>query len=233
MGRTPLAAVAVAGLVAGWTSVAASGTAQADPEALNPNAFDLSALDRAVAPMHHALELAVAGGYTQGVGGAGDMGAVQDVSGPGGNVEVQLGVRMSPTFSLGVYGTLARYQHGDALTDGNQAHGATAGVQALWHARPDRSVDPWISIGTGWRGLWLTSPNVPSSTAYGLELARAQLGLDFRVSPGFALAPVVGASASVFLAEDTAMTTELTAIHDNRLNLYVFTGLLGRFDLGR
>src|ERR1700743_3180756 len=99
MARTTLAAVVVAGLA----SVAASGTAQADPEALNPNAFDLSALDRAVAPMHPPLE--VAGGYTQGVGGAGDMGAVQDVSGPGGNVEVQLGVRMSPTFSLGAYGT--------------------------------------------------------------------------------------------------------------------------------
>jgi hypothetical protein len=213
--------------------IASGGAAHADPDAFNPNAFDLSgALDRDVAPPHRALEIAVGGGYTQGVGGAGGVGAVQDVSGPGGGVEVQLGVRVSPRFSVGLYGTLARFRHGDATADGSQAHGATAGVQAAWHARPARALDPWISVGTGGRGLWLTPKDTASTTAYGLEVVRVQLGIDYRITPGLAISPVIGASASVFVVEGNPMAPGLTTIHDNRLNLYGYTGLAGRFDLG-
>jgi hypothetical protein len=222
-----LAAVVVAAV----TSVATSGTVHADPESFNPNALDLSRLDQAVAPVGHAIELAVGGGYTQGVGGAGDIGAVEDLTGPGGNVEVDLGVRLTPQLAVGGYGTLARFRHGDAMLDGSQAWGATAGVQAAWHIRPDRSVDPWISVGTGWRGLWLTQQGAASTNAQGLEVVRAQLGLDYRASRGFAISPVIGASASVFLTENIPMTSDLSQIHDNRLNLYVFSGLMGRFDL--
>ena len=46
------------------------------------------------------------------------------------------------------------------------------------------------------------------------------------------VASVIGASASVFVVENAAMESSLTAVHDNRLNLYGFTGVLGRFDIG-
>jgi hypothetical protein len=93
------------------------------------------------------------------------------------------------------------------------------------------SVDPWLSLGTGVRGMWLTAPEAPSNRAYGLELGRLQLGVDFRISPSVAISPVIGASASLWLAEDTPATEGLTSVSDNRLNLYVFTGLMGRFDM--
>src|SRR4051812_37588866 len=97
----------LAGVVAGGVS------AHADPESFNPNAFDLSgALDRDVAPTQRSLEIAVGGGYTQGTGGAGVAGSVQDVTGPGGTLEVQVGLRASPGFSFGAYGTLARFERG-------------------------------------------------------------------------------------------------------------------------
>ena len=208
-----------------------AGIAHADIDSLNPNALDLSVIDYPVAPTPRSLELSFAGGYAQGVGGAGSEGSVEDLSGPGGSLEAQLGLRLSPRLSIGAYGTLARFRRGDLMADGNESWGATLGIQAIIHARPARSVDPWLGLGTGVRGLWLTAPDAPSNRAYGLELARLQLGVDFRISSAIAISPVIGASASLWLAEDTPATEGLTSVSDNRLNLYVFTGLAGRFDV--
>ncbi len=215
----------IAGVVAG-------GAAFADPGALNPDAFDLSgAIDRAVAPTDRALEIAVGGGYTQGAGGAGSAGSLEDLTGAGGTVELQVGVRVSPTFSIAAYGTLARFRRGDEMLDGSRSYAATAGIQATWHARESRSVDPWISLGTGWRGLWLSPKDAATHSAHGAELVRLQLGIDYRLSPSVAITPVIGASASIFLVEDGGMS-ERMSIDDKELNLYGFTGLFGRFDLG-
>jgi hypothetical protein len=219
--------VVLAGVLAG------GAPAHADIESFNAQAFDLSgALDRDVAPTQRALEIAVGGGYTQGVGGAGGAGSVEDVAGPGGSLEVQVGVRTSPRFSIGAYGTLARFQRGTMMAEGSRAYAVTAGIQAAWHARQTRSLDPWLSAGAGWRGLWLAPNDAASSSVHGVELLRVQLGVDYRITPAIAITPVVGASASMFLVEDAAMPSELTAVHDHRLNLYGFTGILGRFDLG-
>lgn len=214
--------------------VAALATpALADSGSLNPGGFDLSgALDRPVAPIDGAVELVFGGGYAQGVGGAGTSGHLEDLSGPGGSIEAQVGVRIMPSLTVGGYGTFARYRRGEAMLEGNRAWGASAGVQATWHARPTRSLDPWISLGAGWRALWLTTREGESSRAHGVELARVQLGIDYRVSRSLALAPVIGASASMFLVENTPMTEAYASIHDNRLNLYAFTGVFGRFDVG-
>jgi hypothetical protein len=214
--------------------VASGASAHADPESFNPQAFNLSgALDREVAPTRRSLEIALGGGYTQGVGGAGAVGSVEDVTGPGGTVEVQLGLRVSPRFSIGAYGTFARFQHGDAVMDGSRADAATAGLQVVWHSRQTRSLAPWIGLGAGWRGLWLT-PNggAAPTSVHGIEVLRLQLGVDYRITPGIAITPVLGVSTSLFLVEDAAMPSNFTAVHDNRLNLYGFTGILGRFNLG-
>src|SRR5262245_16138232 len=118
----------------------AGAAAHAGPDALNPDAFNLSAaLDRPVAPTQGSLEIAVGGGYTQGVGGAGSAGNIEDMTGPGGTIEVQVGVRATPRLAVALYGTLARFQHGDAFADGSRAQSATAGIQAAWHTRESRS----------------------------------------------------------------------------------------------
>jgi len=213
-------------------SVVAAGSAFADAGALNPDAYNLSAaLDREVAPTGRSLEIAVGGGYTQGAGGAGSAGQLEDLTGAGGTAEVQLGLRVTPTFSIAGYGTLARFQAGETALTGGRAHAATAGLQAAWHARESRSIDPWVSVGAGWRGLWLSPKDAASTAVHGIELLRLQLGVDYRISPSVAITPVIGASASVFLVENGPMT-ELSSIADKQLNLYGFTGLLGRFDIG-
>lgn len=216
--------------IVGLWIAGAAGVAQADPGAFNPDAFDLSgALDREVAPTGKALELAIGAGYTQGAGKAGQAGNLEDLTGAGGNVELQVGARVTPNLTLGGYGTLARFSAGDSLADG-RAWGATAGVQARWNGREDRSLDPWVSVGAGWRGLWVTPASAGTASAHGGEL-RLQLGVDYRITPALAISPVVGASASMFVVEDGPMTSGLSKIADHQLAVYGFTGLLGRFDL--
>lgn len=228
MQAKPLIPVAVA-LVLGGAATAA----RADIESLNPDAFDLSgALDRPVPATRSSFELALGAGYTQGRGGAGMVGAIEDLAGPGGTVELQLAYRASPRFAAGFYGTVARFRHGDLIGDGSRAYGATAGVQAVFHSTTNRSVDPWVSVGAGWRGLWVERVGVRASSMQGLELLRLQFGIDYRFTAKLAVAPVIAVSLSMFLVENAVMPDDFTSVEDKQLNLYGFAGFLGRFDLG-
>jgi len=188
--------------------------------------------DHAVPAVKNAFEIGVATGYTQGGGKlGGTMNSLEDISGPGGAVELDLGYRIIPNLTLGAYGTFSKYQHGDSIDDSTDVLGATAGIQGVLHVRPDRSVDPWVSLGTGWRGLWLNPSSGKVTSLQGLELARLQLGVDYRVSKDVAIAPVIGGSVSMFISQDSAMTTDLTEITDKKVNFTGFAGLSGRFDL--
>jgi len=71
--------------------------------------------------------------------------------------------------------------------------------------------------------------NSPTSSLQGLELARLQVGADYRVSRDVAIAPVVGASLSMFISEENQMTSSLTEIQDKKVNFTGFAGLAGRF----
>jgi hypothetical protein len=207
--------------------------ALADPESLNPDAFDLSgALDRPVAPTEATFEFALGGGYTQGAGGAGIFGNIEDVAGPGATLEVQLGYRVSSRVAVSAYGTAARFRHGDLIGEGSRAYGASAGLQVAWHASDTRSLDPWVSVGAGWRGLWIERAGMQRMSMQGIELMRVQLGIDYRLSSRLAIAPVIAASLSTFLVENTVMPDDFTPVMDKRLNLYGFAGCLGRFDIG-
>jgi hypothetical protein len=199
-----------------------------------PESPDTGGFDHAVAPVRNAFELGVAAGYAQGGGKLGDnVGSnLEDVAGPGGTVEVDVGYRLFPELSLGAYGTFSTFQRGDQLVGDNSVLGATAGIQAAWHFRPDRSVDPWVSLGTGWKGLWLDPSNGKTTSLQGLELARLQVGADYRISQDVAIAPVVGGSLSMFISQDTPMTTDLSEIQGKQVNFTGFAGLSGRFDLG-
>jgi len=196
-------------------------------------AEDTSGFDHAVAPVRNAFEIGVATGYAQGAGKlGGNTGSLEDVSGPGGIVELDLGYRIIPQLSIGAYGTFSKFQRGDLVATDTDVLGATAGIQAAWHFRPDRSVDPWVSLGTGWKGLWLDPANGKTTSLQGLELARLQIGADYRVSPDVAIAPVIGGSLSMFISQDSPMTNDLTELNDKQVAFTGFAGLSGRFDLG-
>jgi len=203
--------------------------AHAQPQPAEAN----GGFDRALAPADHAFEIAVDAGYAQGGGKlGGNLGSLEDVAGPGGAVEIDVGYRLIPELSLGVYGTFSTAQKGDKLASNTDVLGATAGIQAAWHFRPDHAVDPWVSLGTGWNGLWLNQASGKNTALQGFELARLQVGADYRISKDVAIAPVVGASLSLFVSQDSPMTTDYTEIQDKQVNLTGFAGLSGRFDLG-
>ena len=203
--------------------------ATAQPESLDTT----TGFDHAVPSVKNAFEIGVATGYAQGGGKlGGNMGSLEDISGPGGAVEVDLGYRILPRLSVGAYGTFSTYQKGDQVANDTDVLGATAGLQAALHLRPERSVDPWVSLGTGWKGLWLNPSSGKVTSLQGLELARLQLGVDYRVSKDIAIAPVIGGSLSMFISQDSDMTNDLTEIADKKVNFTGFAGLSGRFDLG-
>jgi len=203
--------------------------AHAQPESSDTGSY----VDHHVAPISNAFEIGVGTGYSQGGGKlGGGMRNLEDLSGPGAAVELDLGYRIIPELSVGVYGTFSKYQHGDAIDSNTDVLGATAGVQAAWHFRPDRSIDPWVSLGTGWKGLWLNPDQGKVTSLQGFELARLQLGVDYRLSQDVAITPVIGGSLGLFVSQDSPMTTDYTEIQDKKANFTGFAGLSGRFDLG-
>ena len=180
-----------------------------------------------------AFEIGVSTGYTQGAGKlGGTLGNLEDIAGPGGAVEVDLGYRIIPQLLVGAYGTLARHQQGDSLDGDTSVLTATAGVQAAWHFRSDAAIDPWVSLGTGWRAAWLSPDQGKVTSLQGFELARLQVGADYRITKDIAIAPVVGGSLSLFVSQDSPMTTSYTEIQDKKVNFTGFAGLAGRFDFG-
>jgi hypothetical protein len=206
--------------------VASAGTARAQQVEEESSGFD-----HAVAPVSRALEIAVGGGYLQGAGDiAADAARVQDLSGPGGTVELKLGYRAIPNLAFGGYGAYSQFGTGDSAV-GNDVRSASAGVYADWHFRPDRSVDPWVGLSSGWRGLWLVPDSGKQTSLQGWEIVRLQVGLDYKVSPEIAIAPVIGASVNVFLTQDTPATADFETIQDPRPNVFFFGGLQARFDV--
>lgn len=191
-----------------------------------------SAFDHKVAPAHDAFEIAISGNYAQGVGQTGIGANVEDLAGPGGNAALEFGHRLTPNLLLGAYGTLEGYSTGSRLNERmNDVVGASIGFKGDWHFRPNRSVDPWISGGGGMRFLWIDENNTNTTALRGIDLARVQIGVDYRISKGLAISPVIGATATMYLEKDTPMTDGYRAIDDKHVSWTFTGGLLGRFDL--
>ncbi len=181
--------------------------------------------DRVAAPSS-ALELSVASGYTQGFGMLQGGTGMPDTVTEGIGFDLGVGYRLSQRWALG----LAGQYHELYAPHAAGARGMTGGVAASYHFDPQARLDPWLEIGTGYRLLWLdrSSPN-NNVLSHGFELARARIGLDVRMSPGVAVAPVIGADANLFLWQDAGTSS---AISTPRVNTFVFAGLQGRFDVG-
>jgi hypothetical protein len=180
----------------------------------------------------NALELGVQFGYSQGVGDiARNRADVHDTAGAGAALGVHVGYRLSPEFMIGAYSNLGQYSRGDALTTGTTVRSATAGAEAQYHFRPSYTVDPWVGLGFGWRGVWLSPDEGKGTAAHGLELARLSVGADYRITPEISITPILGADLSILLTEDGPGLNGYSNISDPRVNVGFFAGVGGRFDL--
>jgi hypothetical protein len=222
MNTKSIAAVAVT-----LASVAVSGTALAEERDQAASASAAS-----LAPAVHAVEVTVGTGYAQAFGDiAANRPSLTDIGQPGGAVQLGVGYRLIPQLTLGVYGAGSMFSRGDQVDNSTNLYSATAGVEASWHFLPSGSqYDPWVSLGTGWRGYWVNNDQGTTSMQ-GLEMAKLQLGVDYRFTRGIAISPVVGGDLSMLLSESTPGSNKFANITDPKVNTFVFAGFQGRFDI--
>jgi hypothetical protein len=186
----------------------------------------------------NAFELGIQGGYSQPFGDLVEGVRISDITDAGGEVALDLGWRATPLFMLG--GTL-RYNEltvDDQFADSDQMdiRGTSASIQGTFHLAPFAVADPYITLGTGHRSMWVSPTNGDSTVFHGWEIVRAQVGLDFRVARDFSMGPNAGAAMNMFFWQNEAGTvprrSEEALIEDPRPNAYVFAGLAGRFEIG-
>jgi hypothetical protein len=226
MHRIIVPALTAAAATLGW---AATGSAQ------QPTAAERAptrGFDRFLEAPKNALEIGVGIGYDQPFGNVRSGVHFSDMAAAGAQLELDLSYRFSPELAVGVFGTGAKYGSRAGMPPGNDISGATLGAQAAWHFRSLRGLDPWVTLGGGWRGYWEhVGTGLGTNSFSGLEIARARLGVDVRLNEQVAIAPVIGADLSMFLSESAAGTLGYKAIPGN-FNTFVFAGVAGRFNFG-
>ena len=180
---------------------------------------------------NQALEITVGAGYAQGFG---DIGSGQrpltDQTSAGGEVTLGVGYRINPNFMVGGYASGSKYATGD-FTSGADIWSATAGMQANYHFLPTDRWDPWVGLGGGWRGHWVKQAAGGTDSRHGLDIARATVGVDYRVASQFAVSPYVGAGLTTFLTQELANQQTFSNVQSPNVNVWLFGGIQGRFDL--
>jgi hypothetical protein len=94
----------------------------------------------------------------------------------------------------------------------------------------DHALDPWISLAGGWRGYWIDA-NSGNTSIQGMEIAKLQVGVDYRILQAISISPVVGIDLSSFFTQSTPETNRYTNIPSPEVNTFLFVGMMGRFDL--
>ena len=224
-------------MIAGSLPIAASAKAQTlsgvvmQPGYATPER-DVVTNEHALDPVKNAVELTVGTGYEQGFGKfSSKMPSLTDVGAGGGAVQVGVGYRIIPQLSLGLYASGAAFGQGDQVASSANLYSAAAGVQVDWHILPGgHALDPWISLGSGWRGYWIHE-NGATTSLQGMELAKLQLGVDYRLTRDVSISPVLGVDLSTFLTEGTPGANGFYNVASPEVNTFFFAGLMGRFDI--
>jgi hypothetical protein len=178
-----------------------------------------------------AWEIGFGAGYSQGVGDiSGNSPTLTDLSHGGGEIQLDVGYRINPNWLVGIYGTGGKYSTGNLVSSDSDIWSATAGVQANYHLLPYGQWDPWVGLGAGWRGHWISQAGGTDSR-HGLDVARLQVGVDYRVSPALSIAPYLGASATVFLTQKLQQEASFGNVSDPSVSFFFTGGFLGRFDV--
>jgi hypothetical protein len=207
-------------------SFAGNGAAQTrDTATQQPSSKDLS-------PTTHNVELTIGTGYEQAFGKfSADQPSLTDIGQAGGAVQIGVGYRLIPELTLGVFASGAMFGRGDQVDSSANLFSSTAGFQADWHFLPGgHELDPWVSLGSGWRGYWINE-NAGNVSLQGIELAKLQVGVDYRIERAVSISPVVGADLSTFLTQSVPGSDGFHNISNPHVNTFLFAGMMGRFDI--
>ncbi|MET0591156.1 MAG: hypothetical protein ABW133_00550 [Polyangiaceae bacterium] len=183
---------------------------------------------------NRAFEIQSGSAFVQGFGGISKNreAGLRDLGKGSLSGQLGLGYRLDPKWMIGVYGEFGRYGRGDSVASSSKVYGAAAGVQAQYHLLPFDQVDPWIGLGTGWRGYWVNDEQRGTQAMHGWDMLRVQLGVDWHATEWLSLVPNAGATMTMFLTEQGVGETSFSSVTDPRLNTFVFAGIGGRFDIG-
>jgi Outer membrane protein beta-barrel domain len=179
----------------------------------------------------NALELKVGFDYSQGFGGLGkSLPTLTDLGTAGGELQLGVGYRLNPDLMLGVYGTADEFGRGSNVNSSASLYSATAGIEANWHFLPNELWDPFVGIGTGWRGYWV-GVNQGTTSLHGWQIARLDLGIDYRMAEAVSMAPVIGIDLTTFFGQQLPGQTTFYNVGTPEVNTFIYAGLLGRFDI--
>jgi hypothetical protein len=185
-----------------------------------------------LSPTIHAVELTIGTGYEQAFGEvSADQPSLTNMGQAGGAVQIGIGYRLIPQLTLGVYASGAMFGRGDQVDSSATLFSSAAGIQTDWHFLPGgHEFDPWVSLGSGWRGYWINE-NAGNVSVQGMELAKLQVGIDYRIDRAVSVSPVVGADLSAFLTESAPGSDGFHNISNPHVNTFLFAGMMGRFDI--
>lgn len=179
-----------------------------------------------------AVEINAGWGYNQGFGTISDSeGDLEDEAAGGTAVSFGLGYRLNPSWMIGGYGEGAFYRPNQGSVFDRTHYGASAGVQVQYHFSPFAKLDPWLGLGSGFRSTFVDSRPEGRKTLLGLDIVRAHFGVAYRMSNGWAVSPVVGASFTEFVSNHTS-DAGFQAIDAPRPTTFLFAGMINRFDFG-
>ncbi len=206
--------------------LAPSAEAFAQPTAEQAAPPPAPAFDTRMPAIDGGLEITVALSGAETTGDIGDGMTGGDLIGSAGQLDLEIGHRLTPFVTIGFY------SNAQALTTGSDGsrdvYTGAAGVEADFHFRPSQAVDPWVSVGTGVRAYLVEDGDY--TIGVGAELARLQVGADFRLNDSIALGPVLGASATLYGAEKQPMQ-DFHELSDKGINWTFTAGVAGRFNL--
>jgi len=181
-----------------------------------------------------ALEITLGTGYTQGFGLIRGQpidpylgNSVPDVTGAGIGFDLGLGYRIAPHFSFEVGAQYQELTSGSQLDLGDSPRGLAMSVGGTLHLAPYARSDPWLSLFSGYRFLWIIRDRAPSVTTEALRLGGIAIGLEFRAAPGLALGPMASGELDMFVRQDGAAIDS----SDRELSAFVSAGVRGRFDV--
>jgi hypothetical protein len=209
---------------------------------VNANAQEVkqpSYFEQQMAAPNQAFEIGVSGLYNQGWGNltdttsplAGVSRRVQDLSGPGGGAEIDLGYRFIPELAAGVFVQGSQYSPDARLATGTNVRSLTAGIQGHWFFMPYRTINPWVGLGTAYRGHWMVPDSGGVTQHHGWQIARLQLGIDMRASREVSVGPYIAGSVDTFFSEKLPGQDSRT-LDQPAVAGFFGAGLQGRFDVG-
>lgn len=182
-----------------------------------------------VAAPSKAVELGLSVGYGQGLGPvAAGVPTLQGLGNAGGTLLIDLGWRIDPRWEAGTYFEVGLFGSGNI--PGDQAFTLGAGLQGQFHLLADSRYDPWFGLGFGWRGYW-SDLHGGCYGLQGLDLARLQVGINYRLAPTFTVGPVAGITLTQFLSAEPLGAEGYNDTRDRKLDTFVFGGIGGRFEL--